>query len=74
MMIDDVQGTIGRLCELKNLGVQLAIDDFGTGYSSLGYLQQFPINRIKIDKSFVDQLGTAEGNALVEGIVNLARS
>ncbi len=74
MMMQDVPGTIRRLRQLKALGVQLAVDDFGTGYSSLGYLQQFPIDRLKIDKSFVDQLGSPDGKALVEAVINLARS
>ena len=74
MMIHDVAATVRRLRELKSLGVHLAVDDFGTGFSSLGYLSQFPIDRIKIDKSFVDQLHTAQGRALAEGILSLARS
>jgi len=61
-----------RLGELKALGVRLAIDDFGTGYSSLSYLRQFPIDILKIDKAFVDELGSdTAGTALTRTIVGL---
>jgi diguanylate cyclase (GGDEF)-like protein len=53
-LMEDVEAAIGRLHELKNLGVQIAIDDFGTGYSSLQYLRQFPADIIKVAKPFVD--------------------
>jgi EAL domain-containing protein (putative c-di-GMP-specific phosphodiesterase class I) len=62
-----------QLRMLKRLGVRLAIDDFGTGYSALNYLQRFPMDIIKIDKTFVDDLGdNAEQDRLVRGIIELA--
>jgi len=60
--------------KLRNLGVQLQIDDFGSGYSALGYLQHFPISAIKIDKSFIDEMGKSQrGVELVRAIVSMAR-
>ena len=60
--------------QLQDLGIQLQIDDFGSGYSALGYLQHFPINAIKIDKSFIDEIGKGHrGNKLVRAIVAMAR-
>jgi EAL domain-containing protein (putative c-di-GMP-specific phosphodiesterase class I) len=62
-----------RLLQLRNLGVQLSIDDFGTGYSSLSRLHYFPINELKIDRSFVSQMGIDQENLdIVETIVTLA--
>ena len=68
---DDV--ALEKLCELKALGVRLAVDDFGTGYSALSYLQHFPVDILKIDKTFIDRLGEHEDQArLVNGIIELA--
>jgi diguanylate cyclase (GGDEF)-like protein len=73
-LMQDVDETVTKLRELKALGVRLAIDDFGTGSSSLGYLQRFPIDALKIDKSFVDGIATddSEDPALVRAIVQMA--
>jgi diguanylate cyclase (GGDEF)-like protein len=71
-LMHNVAETVGRLTQLKELGVRLAIDDFGTGYSSLAYLQQFPIDVLKIDRTFVSGIGdTAEAAALVHAMVQL---
>jgi diguanylate cyclase (GGDEF)-like protein/PAS domain S-box-containing protein len=73
-LMQDVEETVGKLRALKDLGVRLAIDDFGTGSSSLGYLQRFPIDTLKIDKSFVDGIAAddSEDPALVRAIVQMA--
>ena len=67
---------VSRICkdrELRQLGVRLAIDDFGTGYSSVSYLRRFPFNRIKIDKSFIDEVATQnESLEIARTIVTLA--
>jgi predicted signal transduction protein with EAL and GGDEF domain len=73
ILVDNVDAIIVRMWELKQIGVSLAIDDFGTGYSSLSYLRDFPVDILKLDKSFVDDLGTpTESGALAESIVMLA--
>jgi diguanylate cyclase (GGDEF)-like protein len=74
-LMRDAQTAVSRLTELKTLGVALALDDFGTGYSSLSYLRQFPIDVLKIDRSFVSGLGeSAEGAALVHTMVQLGQA
>lgn len=73
--MDDVDFTIKMLNELRSMGIYIAIDDFGTGYSSLNYLKKFPINTLKIDRSFVRDINNnAEDAALVSTIIVLAQN
>jgi diguanylate cyclase (GGDEF)-like protein/PAS domain S-box-containing protein len=72
---DNLEAAVELLKQLRNLGVQLSIDDFGTGYSSLSYLQRFPVDTLKIDRSFVTQMMENEENlAIVRTIVALAQN
>ena len=68
-------GTIGRLAELRALGIHLAIDDFGTGYSSLSYLERFPVDSLKIDRSFIVEMSSSgERPAIARAIIELGRT
>jgi len=73
MLIEDVQSTIALLGQLKERGIQISIDDFGTGYSSLSYLHRLPIDYLKVDRSFVNQIQVENRNhQIVETIANLS--
>ncbi|MDP6644714.1 MAG: EAL domain-containing protein [Rhodospirillales bacterium] len=75
VIMNDVAATTEILNRLNGLGLDLSIDDFGTGYSSLSYLELFPVNRIKIDKSFVDGIGQSSGSeAIAKAVVTLGHS
>ncbi|OPX91535.1 MAG: Cyclic di-GMP phosphodiesterase Gmr [Pelotomaculum sp. PtaB.Bin013] len=73
--MQNAEYTVKMLYELKDMGIQLAIDDFGTGYSSLNYLKRFPISKLKIDKSFVREIGTDQDNeAIASTVIVLGQS
>ena len=74
-LMDDVAQTQATLSALKSLGLRLAVDDFGTGYSSLAYLRRFPLDKLKIDQSFMRGVPTDQGNLeIVATIIALART
>ena len=74
MIVEDSQSTSIMLSDLRALGVQVQIDDFGTGYSSLGYLQRLPIDTLKIDRTFINQMGKdGSGSEIVRTILALAQ-
>jgi diguanylate cyclase (GGDEF)-like protein/PAS domain S-box-containing protein len=75
VLMVDTAATLNRLFQLKSLGVRLAIDDFGTGYSSFAYLRRFPIDILKIDKSFVDGVATEPtASALVDAMIRIGKT
>ena len=75
VLMDDADTTMAAIGALKDLGVGLSIDDFGTGYSSLGYLKRFPVDTVKIDRSFVAGLGDKpEDSAIVAAVVSLGHA
>jgi len=76
VLMDNPEQATAALSELRAIGTQIAVDDFGTGYSSLSHLQRFPVDVLKIDKSFIDALDGSDpgSSALVIAIIGLARS
>jgi diguanylate cyclase (GGDEF)-like protein len=74
-IMSNAEETAERLAGVKDLGVRVAIDDFGTGYSSLAYLQRFPVDALKIDRSFITRLHEdAEGETLIKTLIQLGKS
>lgn len=74
-LIQDIEQTIETMNELSKLGIKLALDDFGTGYSSLSHLRRLPVNTLKIDKSFIDDLPhQSEAVKLASGIIQIAQN
>ena len=72
VMLDDESRPLSRLRDLRALGVTIAVDDFGTGYSSLSYLRQFPVNTLKIDRSFIQGLAPGSNDiAIAKTIIAL---
>lgn len=73
MLVHNIDDVAATLLKLSNMGLEISIDDFGTGYSSLSYLKRFPINKLKIDKSFVDDIAThPDDAAIVKAIIAMA--
>lgn len=75
LLIEDVEHVVKTMHALKDMGVKLVIDDFGTGYSSLSYLKQFPVDKLKIDRSFITEMVTNKNDAAIaKAIINLGHS
>ncbi|OUS73281.1 GGDEF domain-containing protein [Pseudoalteromonas sp. A601] len=73
-VMDDPQDAISIMRSLSARGIHLAMDDFGTGYSSLAYLKQFPLNTLKVDKAFIDDMENERGRNMVDSIVTIAHN
>lgn len=74
MFLENKEFTNENLEKLLEKNISISLDDFGTGYSSLSYLKKFPINNLKIDKTFVDDYSTKEGSIFLETIVKMAQA
>ncbi|MCE3044927.1 EAL domain-containing protein [Legionella sp. 16cNR16C] len=75
LLVDDVEHAVETMYQLKDMGAKLVIDDFGTGYSSLSYLKQFPVDKLKIDRSFISELVNDQNDAAIaRAIINLGHS
>jgi len=75
LVLDDIEDTIVKMQALKEVGVRFSMDDFGTGYSSLSYLTQLPLDQLKIDQSFVRNIGVKESDAvIVQTIIGMANN
>jgi len=75
LVMEDIDSAQRELAQLKKIGLRISIDDFGTGYSCLSYLRRFPIDVLKIDKSFVQEIGgSRDGESIIDAIISLAKS
>jgi EAL domain-containing protein (putative c-di-GMP-specific phosphodiesterase class I) len=72
LLLEDSDGTLTVMEQLKNLGVSISLDDFGTGYSSLSYLKHLPLDTIKIDRSFVAGIEQSADRSIVDAVIALA--
>jgi EAL domain-containing protein (putative c-di-GMP-specific phosphodiesterase class I) len=75
LLMQECDGTMQSLHQLRDLGVRISMDDFGTGYSSLSYLRSFPLSKIKIDRAFVKDLGSSEASdIIIRSVIDIART
>ena len=74
-IIHNEEATLGRISQLREMGVQISLDDFGTGYSSLRYLQRVPFDKIKIDQSFIENIADDDNSlAIVQAVITVAKA
>ena len=73
-LLVDVPDTIKKLSQIRQFGIEIALDDFGTGYSSMAYLRDLPLDLLKIDKAFIDELATSSHSPITESIISIGKS